>query len=363
MYKNNRYSKLKFIEEILKLDRKIKNAPSLDQIKKMDNVKFEKILKFLWDNLTKKEKNKVLNSLPKNVLKEILLELSKKDEKEKKGIPYTNTLSNYAKKDEKVVENIVLLSNEDNLAKIADVVFSEFEEEKESAALDILSTRLSKKVNADPGKIKNILNKTIVKNLKKKKEQIKEENVDDKRLELQQLEAELNLIWTDLVLRERYIKLLEKEEKELFEKIYNAYKTNKIEKVDVSLEENKPPTKDDKIKNVLYKTLDNFLKKNAELNISKNDLELEKGILKTDFTEQENNLDECIKNNLIKIVLINKAIELNGKQTDNEIIKDIIDKAKNTDLDSIDFEIKDDYEIEDEEIEKIIDKRVKVLNK
>ena len=244
MYKDNKYSKLKFIEEILKLERKNKNAPSLDQIKKMDNVKFEKILKFLWDNLTKKEKNKVLNSLPKNVLKEILLELSKKDEKEKKGIPYTNTLSNYAKKDEKVVENIVLLSNEDNLAKIADVVFSGLEEEKESVALDILSTRLSKKVNADPGKIKNILNKTIVKNQKKKKEQIKEENVDDKRLELQQLEAELNLIWTDLVLRERYIKLLEKEEKELFEKICKSSKENNIEKINVSLEEKNISQKD-----------------------------------------------------------------------------------------------------------------------
>lgn len=362
MYKDNRYSKLKFIEEILKLERKIKNAPSLDQIKKMDNVKFEKILKFLWDNLTKKEKNKVLNSLPKNVLKEILLELSKKDEKEKKGIPYTNALSNYAKKDEKVLENIVLLSNEDNLAKIADVVFSGVEEEKESAALDILSTRLSKKVNADPKKIKNILNKTIVKNLKKKKEQIKEENVNDKRLELQQLEAELNLIWTDLVLKERYIKLLEKEEKELFEDICKSFKENNIEKINVTLEEKNISPKD-KITEVLYKTLDKFIKKDNDLNNSKNDLIIEKGIYKTDFTEQENNLDECIKNNLIKIVLINKAIELNGKQTDNEIIKDIIDKAKNTDLDSIDFEIKDDYIIEDEEIEKIIDMRVKILNK
>ena len=362
MYKDNRYSKLKFIEEILKLERKIKNAPSLDQIKKMDNVKFEKILKFLWDNLTKKEKNKVLNSLPKNVLKEILLELSKKDEKEKKGIPYTNTLSNYAKKDEKVVENIVLLSNEDNLAKIADVVFSGLEEEKEGAALDILSTRLSKKVNADPGKIKSILNKTIVKNQKKKKEQIKEENVDDKRLELQRLEAELNLIWTDLVLRERYIKLLEKEERKLFEDICKSSKEKNIEKINVTLEEKNISPKD-KIAEVLYKTLDKFIKKDNDLNNSKNDLIIEKGIYKTDFTEQENNLDECIKNNLIKIVLINDAIELNGKETDNEIIKEIIDKAKNTELDSIDFEVPDDYEIEEKEVEKIITARVKALNK
>lgn len=362
MYKDNRYSKLKFIEEILKLDRRIKNAPSLDQIKKMDNVKFEKILKFLWDNLTKKEKNKVLNSLPKNVLKEILLELSKKDEKEKKGIPYTNTLSNYAKRDEKVVENIVLLSNEDNLAKIADVIFSGLEEEKESVALDILSTRLSKKVNADPGKIKNILNKTIVKNQKKKKEQIKEENVDDKRLELQQLEAELNLIWTDLVLRERYIKLLEKEEKELFEKICKSSKENNIERINVSLEEKNISPKD-KIAEVLYKTLDKFIKKDNDLNNSKNDLIIEKGIYKDDFNEKENNLDEDIKKNLIKIELINKAIELNGKETDDEIIKEIIDKAKNTELDSIDFEVPDDYEIEEKEIEKIINERVKVLNK
>ena len=362
MYKDNRYSKLKFIEEILKLERKIKNAPSLDQIKKMDNVKFEKILKFLWDNLTKKEKNKVLNNLPKNVLKEILLELSKKDEKEKKGIQYTNALSNYAKKDEKVVENIVLLSNEDNLAKIADVVFSGFEEEKESAALDILSTRLSRKVNADPGKIKNILNKTIVKNLKKKKEQIKEENVDDKRLELQQLEAELNLIWTDLVLRERYIKLLEKEEKELFEKICKSSKENNIEKINITLEEKNISPKD-KITEVLYKTLDKFIKKDNDLNNSKDDLIIEKGIYKDDFSEKENNLDEDIKKNLIKIELINKAIELNGKETDDEIIKEIIDKAKNTELDSIDFEAPDDYEIEEKEIEKIINERVKVLNK
>ena len=362
MYKDKRYSKLKFIEEILKLERKIKNAPSLDQIKKMDNVKFEKILNFLWDNLTKKEKNKVLNSLPKNVLKEILLELAKKDEKEKKGIPYTNALSNYAKKDEKVVENIVLLSNEDNLAKIADVAFSGLEEEKENRALDILSTRLSKKVNADPGKIKNILNKTIVKNLKKKKEQIKEENVDDKRLELQQLEAELNLIWTDLVLRERYIKLLEKEERKLFEDICKSFKEKNIEKINVSLEEKNISPKD-KIVEVLYKSLDKFIKKDNDLNNSKNDLIIEKGIYKTDFNEKENNLEKDIKNNLIKIVLINKAIELNGKETDNEIIKEIIDKAKNTDLDSIDFEVPNDYEIEEKEVEKIIDMRVKVLNK
>lgn len=360
MYKDNRYSKLKFIEEILKLDRKIKNAPSLDQIKKMDNVKFEKILKFLWDNLTKKEKNKVLNNLPKNVLKEILLELSKKDEKEKKGIPYTKTLSNYAKTDEKVIENIVLLSDDKNLAKIADVVFGELENEKESVAIEILSSKLSKKINADPEKIKNILNKTISKNSKKKKEQIKEDDVDN-RLELERLETELKLMWTDLVLRARCIKMLQKEEKELFEDICKSYKPKDVERINISIEEKNISTKD-KITEVLYKTLDTFIIKDIDLNNSKNDLMIEKGIYKADFIEKEKSLDEDIKKNLIKIELVNKAIECNGK-TDDEFIKDIIDKAKNTEFDSIDFEVDDDYVIEEKEVEKIINERVKVLNK
>ena len=365
MYKDKRYSKLKFIEEILKLDRKIKNAPTLDEIKKMDEAKFEKTLKFLWDNLTKKEKNKVLNNLPKNVLKEILEEIAKKEEKEKKDIPYTKAFSDYAKTHKEVLEDLVSLSDDEKLEEMDEKILNK--EKDDEIILNVLTSRIYKKldndINTTPENIKTILNKTIIKNYKKKKTQILDEKIDKRRLELLKLEEELSVLWTDLVLRDRYIQLLEKEEKELFEKIYDAYKTNKIEKVNVTIEETKPTIKNNKINNVLYKTLDNFLKKNAELNISKNDLVIEKGILKTDLTEKEKALDLDIKKNLIKIELVSKAIESDGKKIDDEIIKDIIDKAKNTDLDSIDFEIKDDYIIEDEEIEKIIDNRVKVLNK
>lgn len=360
MYKDKRNSKLKFIEEILKLQRQIKNAPTFDEIKKMDEVKFEKTLKFLWDNLTKKEKNKVLNSLPKNVLKDILEELAKKDEKEKKGIPLTKTFTNYVKENEEVLENIVLMIDDKKLEELDKTFFKDNDEE---VVLEALIQKLSKKIEAKPENIKKVLTKTIINNQKKKKTLIKSsDDQDERRKELLKLEEELKLLWTDLVVLKRYLEMLDKDEKELFKSIASSYKTKDIKKVDIPLEDNNPSL--NKVNMVLIHTLEKFKKKELELNDLKQDLKIEDGIHHNAYLEKEKALDDEIKINKIKTILVNQAISFNnGQEIENEVIKDIILKAEETNLDSIDFEIDKDIIIEDEQLEKQLEKHVKILSK